>query len=259
MRGLDDPAPGLAVTMPLGLGLLAARAQMQGEPEFSRQSSWIGIVVALVQAQVLFAATGRPGALYAHRVQRVTHEQVIVAVGARDGHADRCAPSVGQHRALHAPLAPVGRVGAGFFPHRAELSPSHRPTTTRSSRCPSQHRRPEGLRARIPRRPRPPPTPGNDDAPTTTSRSRCRSRHSIGNRCVEQRRSRPWPSGLEREGGGTPGGAWAGAAAVLPSAPTTSPAIESRHQPNPTVDEGVRMSMSSNPYRVMLDPYRDRS
>src|SRR3954470_3221287 len=59
---LDHPAACFGSGMTLGLGLLAAGAQMQGEAERRGQGTRLVIVEALVEAEVLWPAAGRLGA-----------------------------------------------------------------------------------------------------------------------------------------------------------------------------------------------------
>src|ERR687885_2020326 len=63
MCALHHPPPRLGTGMPLGPGLLTTGAQMQGEAELRGEGARLGIVEALVEAEVLRGAPCRSGSL----------------------------------------------------------------------------------------------------------------------------------------------------------------------------------------------------
>src|SRR5919112_6164840 len=229
VRALHHPAPGLGPGVTLGPDLLAARAQVQGEAELRGEGARLGVVEALVEAEVLWPTARRLGPLDRDGLEGGAHQLVVVAVGPVDRRPERHAAAVGQHRALHPALAPVRRVGAGFPPRPAAPCPSPRPAPATSNRCREGRRRPAAPRARTPRTPRPRSTPGSAGGPKTTSRCPSLSGRSTGTPSAARRRSRPSPPGPAHAGCGSPAGASAAVAAAAPSSPTARPAAASRH------------------------------
>src|SRR5215210_4706276 len=193
MRALHHPSPRPGSGAALGPGLLATRAQVQGEAELLGQGTQFGVVEALVEAEVLRAAARRPGPPDRDGLEGGAHQLVVVAVGPVDRRPEGDAAAVGQHRALDPALAPVRRIGPGFSPRRAGPCPSPRPAPATSNRCRAGRRRPAAPRARTPRTPRPGSSPGTAGAPRTTSRCPSLSGRSTGTPSAARRRSRPSP------------------------------------------------------------------
>ena len=86
MGALDDPAARFGPGLALGLPLFAPGAQMQGEGKLLGQFPWLAIVIALIQTQVLWGVPARAGPGQRDRLQGLTHQRMIVAVGGK-----RCA------------------------------------------------------------------------------------------------------------------------------------------------------------------------
>jgi site-specific DNA recombinase len=119
----DHPAPRLGADMANPFTrLFATPGQMQGKAEFVRQLAHLVVIVAFVHTQVLgcFRRGLRP--VNGDRLDGLTHQLVIVAIGAGGDDGERDASSVRQQRALHPPLAAIRWVGAGFFPTQRRLS-----------------------------------------------------------------------------------------------------------------------------------------
>src|SRR4029453_14557130 len=173
--------------------------------------------------------TGRLGAPDRDGFERLAHQLVIVAVGAVDPRPEGNAPAVGGKQALAPPLARVGRVAAGFSPHRAAPCPSLRPAPATPSQCSAARHTPAVPRARTPRTPRPRAIPGSGGVPRRTSRSWFRAARSTDTRCAAQRRSRPLLPGPPPAGYDSLRGARAVAAARAPSSPTARPVAANRH------------------------------
>src|SRR5215210_7173807 len=228
VRALHHPAPGFGSRAALGADLLAAGAQVQGEAELLGQGARLVVVEALVEAEVLRAATRRPGASDRDRAEGSAHQLVVIAVRPVDRRPERDAAAVGEQRTLDPALAPVGGVGAGFSPRRAGPCPSPRPAPATSSRSRTARRRPAALRARTPRTPRPPSIPGSAGAPRRTSRVSSPATRSIGSPCATRRRWRPSPPGPAPAGCGSRAGAWAAPAGAAPSWSRARPAGANR-------------------------------
>lgn len=109
---LDHPAAGAPTWSGLG-AILAPAAQVQLVMTFVGLRSNRFKVVTLVQTQPdWFGVVCRGSKLF----KRVGQKQVVVAIGARDHHRQRHARSLHRQADLRARLAPVGRIGPGFFP-----------------------------------------------------------------------------------------------------------------------------------------------
>ena len=210
------------------LGPFAPRTNVSGEIEFIRQLSDLVIVVAFVEAEILRGFWRRFGSANRDAFERLPRHFEVVPVGALDGEAHWNATRFDQDTSLGSQLGPVGRIGAGFFPHPAEPWSSLRPWTATSSRCLSPRHRPRGLVSRIPRRRPPPATLGSAGRRTSTYKSRWRRERSTGNRCGAQREWHSLPLCLELGGCDNRAGARDAEAAMAPSAPTTRPEFSSR-------------------------------
>lgn len=122
MSAFDDPPPRLDPTVALGFDLLATAAQVEDEAALLGQAPRGGVVVALVEAQMLGRPLGRFGPGDGPGVQGLAHQEVVVDVGARDDDTDRHAAPVSEDRALDPTLAAVGGIGAGFSPTHGRLA-----------------------------------------------------------------------------------------------------------------------------------------
>lgn len=113
MGALDDPAASAVVGLaPDRLGLLPERADVGGEAELAHQLKDDRVVVALVEAEPLWALLGRPRALDRDRLDGGPEQLEVVAVGAIVGYPERDAAAVGEERALR----PLFALSVGFGP-----------------------------------------------------------------------------------------------------------------------------------------------
>lgn len=133
---LDDPTSRFAAETAEHL-LLSAAADVWHDTAIADSSFAVGVVVALVEAEIL-------GALYAtanakwHRVQGRCQAPLVVNVRAGDLNGDRNASSIGQNVALDPELGAVGRVRPREVPPFgdlaiAESSEAHRQSMPLSS------------------------------------------------------------------------------------------------------------------------------
>ena len=95
--------------------LLAAAPDVGCDPASPNGSLRIGVVVALVEAEVLRSA-GAARRAHDHRVEGLGNEPLVVDVGAGDLGGQRDAASVGQDVAFDATFRAIRRVGAGEVP-----------------------------------------------------------------------------------------------------------------------------------------------
>jgi len=108
VAGLDDPAAGApAGSVGLELDLLAAAADVRGEPVGADQLARVGVVVGPVEADALRRGLARGGALDRDRVERAFQQLVIVAVGAVVLEPDRDSRAFAENRSFR-PLAECG-------------------------------------------------------------------------------------------------------------------------------------------------------
>src|SRR5918998_2094892 len=73
VRALHHPTPRPGSGATFGADLLAARAQVQGGAELLGEGARLGVVEALVEAEVLRAAARRPGSADRDGVEGWTH------------------------------------------------------------------------------------------------------------------------------------------------------------------------------------------
>src|SRR5690349_7030960 len=248
MRTLDHPTSRLGPGVTLGPDLFTPAAQVEREAELFGQCTWLVVVKAFVETEMLGTVACWPGATHWDRRQGPAHQLMVVAVGAVDHRAERHAARIGQQRAFDPALASVGGIGAGFFPHPAVPSPSPRPAPTNATQSPSGRHRPADPRARTPRTRQPPPTPGSAGAPRKTSRCRSPSAHSIGILCEARRRSHPSPHGPARADCDTPRDGLAALAAGAASSPTAHPAGANRHPEYAVPVSSTHPSLSCHRY-----------
>ncbi len=203
------------------LALFAPRTNVSSEVELMRQVSDLVIVVAFVEAEILWGFGRWFGSANWSAFERLPRHFEVVPVGAIDGEANWNATRFHQNASLGSQLGPVGRIGAGFFPRPAEPWSSLRPWTTTSSRCLSTCHRPRGLVSRIPGRRPPAATLGNAGKPRSNYKFPWRPERSTGNRCGAQREWHSSPLCLELGDCDNRAGARDAEAAMAPSAPTT--------------------------------------
>src|SRR6476620_200765 len=138
MGALHNPAPGPEA---LGVGFLilflAAGADMSPQAELVDQLAHLGIIITLVQAEVLGAFFERLLPVLLHFLWNAlkggSSEFHVVAVGPVDDQAHGHALRFGQQTALGSTLGAVGWIGPGFFPlPRAPWSLLH-PSTSIST------------------------------------------------------------------------------------------------------------------------------
>lgn len=186
------------------------------------------IVISLVQAQPLrpHCKQGRP--VNFQRFQRRPCQLHVMAVSTVNDNCQWNAVCVRQQAALDAAFAAIRRVGAGFFPHPREPWSWHRQATTKTSRFPVTPPHSVSRASRTPRIRQPRPIPENVDALNCCYKCRCRSRHSTGNPCAAQTKSRPWRPGRSLAGCDSPKDAVCVAAKAVPFGPTACPANASR-------------------------------
>ena len=170
MCALDYPATSFGTCFGLELRLLTPMANRGSELEFLSQFSNLGIVIALIQTQALRVLGRRAGPVHVNILQGLACQLAVVTVGFGDGHGQRDALRIGEQAALGAAFGPICRVWPGFFPLPREPWSSRHPSLSIASRCFATHRRPEVQIARIARKPRLEPTPGNADAPPSACR-----------------------------------------------------------------------------------------
>ncbi len=100
VRAFHHPAPRPGPGAALGPGLLAARAQVQGEAELLGEGARLVVVEALVEAEMLRAAARRLGPCDRHRLDGMAHQLVVIAVRPVDHRPERDAAPVGEQRSL---------------------------------------------------------------------------------------------------------------------------------------------------------------
>jgi len=132
-------------------------------------------VVAFVRAEVLSTAARGPGATHSQVLKSLTHQRLIVGVRPGNGHRDRHAARIGQHRPLDPQLAAIGGVFACLFPPRAELSSSLRREPATPSRSPATRRTLRGRASRVLRTLPFAPTPENRRGSHSPNRTRAAS------------------------------------------------------------------------------------
>ncbi len=210
------------------LDLFAPRTDVSSEVEFIRQVPDLVIVVAFVEAEILGSFWRRFGSAHWDAFERLPRHFEVVPVGSIDGEANWNTTRFNQDASLGSQLGPVGRIGAGFFPHPREPWSSLRPWTTISSRCLSTRHRPRGLVSKIPGRRPPPATLGNAGKRRSKYKFPWRPKRSTGTRCEAQREWHSSPLCLELLDCGNRAGARDAEVAMAPSATTIRREFSSR-------------------------------
>ena len=183
VRAFDDPSAGSLAT-PTAPALFAATTNVRDEAAPPDRFVDVGVIIALVKAEVLRGEGGRPNDA---SVEQLSERGLVRRIGRRDDQRDRRAAAVGEDMALRPRLRTVGGVRPRFFPRPAALCARRRRRTARST--PSSRRRHStgGGAATSPPTRRVRPSAGIADAP------------SIPNRTLAGRPSTGSPSAARRE------------------------------------------------------------
>ncbi len=135
MTAFHHPAPRLEARFSLdGFGFFSAWANMGRKAELAQDVAHFVVVIPFVQThpwRLLFAWLRT---LNYDAFDRWSHQFHIVAIGSLNRQTDGDAMPLGEQATFHSALAPVGGIGAGFFPRPMGLWSSPRP----SSPIPSQ-------------------------------------------------------------------------------------------------------------------------
>jgi hypothetical protein len=135
MCPLHDPPPRFEARFSLdGFGLLSSWANMGGKAELMQEIAHLVVVVALRQAHPLRLLLAWLGTVDDDAFDGRTHEFHIVAIGALNRQTDWQSVPLGEQAAFHPALAPIGGIGASFFPHPTGLWSSPRPLRASPSR-----------------------------------------------------------------------------------------------------------------------------
>jgi hypothetical protein len=122
MRPFHHPAacfePGFSFD---GLDLFPAGANVCGKAEFAQDVAHLVVVIALRQAHPLRLLLGWLGTVDDDAFDGRPHQFHIVAIGSLNRETDWHPLPLREQAALHAALAPVGGIGAGFFPRPTAL------------------------------------------------------------------------------------------------------------------------------------------
>lgn len=122
VRALDHPPPRLETRLLFeGLGLFPSRPDVGGEATLGQQLAYFIVVVALVQAHPLRCGRARLRPLNRDTLDGRARHLEVMTIGPLDRQAEGHATAVGEHAALGADLAAVGRVLAHRFPPREAL------------------------------------------------------------------------------------------------------------------------------------------
>ena len=254
---LDDPASCSKSSTPLdALGLFAAGSDVSGESKFADKITDLAVVVAFIEAEPLRRCRCRSRPLDNDVLDRLTRELEVVDVRAGDGEPKGNALRLRQHAAFGAELGPVRWVGPGFFPLRAVLSTSRRPSTASPSRCRQTRRSCAALGSTPFQKPCLRSTRRSAGAPTSSCRSPWRSKRSTDSRSAARKGSRSSRSDPERASCGTRAGASDVEAVAARSAPTARPEF-ANHRLSIRVpslaDARLTHPWKSSPHRIVGD------
>src|SRR5665647_1903889 len=153
------------------------------------------VVVPLVETEVLGTLSCGLRPLDHHRLECRLGQFHVVAIGAVDYQANGHTMPLGQKRSLGSALAPVSRVGAGFFPRQGGPWSSLHPSLAIPSRCRRWHRTGLVLPARACGTAQPRARPGSGHARCCLL-PRSGAVPSTGTLFVARRRPHPSPVGL---------------------------------------------------------------
>src|SRR5205085_378916 len=150
MRPFHYPTPRFEARFSLdGFGLLSSWANMGGKAELTQDIAHLVVVVAFVQAHPLRLLLAWLGTVDDDAFDGRSHQFHIVAIGALNRQTDWQTVPLGEQAAFHPALAPIGRIGAGFFPRPTGLWSSPRPLRAIASRCHTAHQTAAVLLARV--------------------------------------------------------------------------------------------------------------
>jgi len=115
VRSLDDPPPGLLAANRSGQWRFSSTANMRHDVALPRFSLWFLVVVALVEAEVVWA-TATVLSTEDDRIERLADHAHVGDVRSGQRDAEGNAATVGQDVALGAELGAIGRIGPGELP-----------------------------------------------------------------------------------------------------------------------------------------------
>src|SRR5262249_43780323 len=189
MTALHDPLSGfdsgLALARPGGC---APYAHVGGEAKHGQCGPPVFIVIPLIQTQALGLFLPRLGPLHDQALERRRDQAQIRPIGPGHHDAQWHAVAFGQQAAFAPALAPLGRIGAGFFPRPAELWSWPHPYLATASRCPATRQTALRPLARVSKRRLRRPTAGSDHEPWSGGKGRWRPRQPTDSRYATRRR-----------------------------------------------------------------------
>lgn len=186
MTAFHDPTPSALPGATLGMHF-AFTGDVRNIAEASCESLRGTTAVTLVQTEMLFASSGRPGARNGDRLQRGSQEFRIVSIGASDRDANWHATRVRDNGTFDAELTAIGGVFPGFFPRRAVPWSWPRPTLATAIRSRVWRHTFAGIASRSDERCVVGSIPESTDARCWTSRTAAATL-STGSRCATGRR-----------------------------------------------------------------------
>ncbi len=129
MTPFHHPPPRLETRFALDrLGFFSAWANMGRKAECAQEVAYLVVVIPFVQTHALRMLFAWLRTLDHDALERRAHQFHIVAIGSINRQTDWHSMPFGEQAALHAALAPVGRIGAGFFPRPRALWLSPHPS-----------------------------------------------------------------------------------------------------------------------------------
>ena len=118
---LNNPAARLLAADWTRESRLAPAADVGPDPASPRLLFWLGVVVPLVEADVL--GTARPSRCpERNRVEGLADHVLVVDVGPGERHRQRDSLAVGQYMAFCAEFCTIGRIGPGELPPLGALT-----------------------------------------------------------------------------------------------------------------------------------------
>ena len=173
MTSLYDPATGTEARIRSKLlCLITTRLDVQRVAPPPDQISRVGVVVALVSAEVLSSTTGlRTRTSNRKALQSGFDQSHVMRVGARHRHGQRNAASIRKKGTLGPGFASIRGVAACFFPHPRKPSSSLRPGSANPNRFLPARRIPGELLSRAERTRLGSSSPENIDAKYSTNQS----------------------------------------------------------------------------------------
>ena len=104
----DDPAPRFALGAP-NERLFAATSDVRNDPAFANSGFDVGVVISLVQTEVLRASRATRCPQW-NSIEHLSHHPLVVHVRTCDQRGDRHAPTIRENVPFHAEFPPVRRV-----------------------------------------------------------------------------------------------------------------------------------------------------